>query len=149
MIIQELGFPCSVTLSQENCRMEACPLAQTGSLLTSGTSLWCPQLPSRSPFSLLALSPSTLSRLSLVVTPCLSSAASHNPVTSLDCPDLHFRSSGFSPPLCYQASQALSPQYYPQICHPLLPPRLGSLPTRLSFMASPKHSRPEQEDFPG
>ena len=47
-------------------------------------------------------------------------------------------SSGFSPPLCYQASQALSPQYYTQICHPLLPPRLGSLPTRLSFMASSK-----------
>jgi len=43
-------------------------LAQTGSLLTSGTSLWCPVLPSRSPSGLLALSPSTLSRLSLVVT---------------------------------------------------------------------------------
>jgi len=96
------------------------------------------QLLSRSPFGLLALLPfhsiSTLPGRH----PYLSSAASHNPVTSLDCPRLMTGSSGFSPPLCYQASQALSPQYYPQICHPLPPPRLGSLPTRLSFMASPK-----------
>ena len=35
------------------------------------------------------------------------------------------RSSGFSPPHCYQASQALSPQYYPWICHPLPPSRSG------------------------
>src|SRR4030042_7001759 len=70
--------------------------------------------------------------------PYLSSASSHSPVTMLNCPCLLPGSSGFSPPHCYQASQALSPQYYTQICHPLSPPRIGSLPTRLSFMASPK-----------
>jgi len=32
-------------------------------------------------------------------------------------------SSGFSPPLCYQASSALSHQYSPWICHPLTPYR--------------------------
>ena len=34
-------------------------------------------------------------------------------------------SSGLSPPLCYQASSALSPQYSPWICHPLHPLRFG------------------------
>jgi len=123
---------------QKDCRVEYRRLAGTGSLLTSGTSLWCPVRVSRSLSGLLALlffhSVSALSGRQ----PYLSSAASHNPVRSLDRPDFHFRSSGFSPPHCYQASQALSLQYYPQICHPLSLPRLGSLPTRLSFMASPK-----------
>ena len=44
-------------------------------------------------------------------------------------------SSGFSPPLCYQASPALSPQYYTQICRPLPLSRLGFLPSRVRFMA--------------
>ena len=123
---------------QKDCRVEYRRLAGTGSLLTSGSSLWCLVLPSRSPSGLLVLLPFHSVSALPGRQPYLSSAASHNPVTSLDRPDFHFRSSGFSPPLCYQASQALSPQYYPQICHPLLPPRLGSLPTRLSFMASPK-----------
>jgi hypothetical protein len=35
------------------------------------------------------------------------------------------RSSGFYPPLCYQASSALSHQYYSWICHPLHPRRFG------------------------
>ena len=35
------------------------------------------------------------------------------------------RSSGFYPPHGYPASQALSPQYYPWICHPLPPSRSG------------------------
>jgi hypothetical protein len=35
------------------------------------------------------------------------------------------RSSGFSPPHGYPASQALSPQYYSWICHPLPPSRSG------------------------
>lgn len=34
-------------------------------------------------------------------------------------------SSGFCPPHCYQASSALSHQYYPWICHPLHPHRFG------------------------
>ena len=34
-------------------------------------------------------------------------------------------SSGFYPPLCRQASSALSHQYYPWSCHPLHPPRFG------------------------
>jgi hypothetical protein len=34
-------------------------------------------------------------------------------------------SSGFCPPHCCQASQALSLQYYPWICHPLPPGRFG------------------------
>jgi hypothetical protein len=38
---------------------------------------------------------------------------------------LSSRSSGFYPPLCHQASQALSHQYYPWICHPLTPHRFG------------------------
>jgi len=42
--------------------------------------------------------------------------------SALPCPP---RSSGFCPPLCYQASSALTPQYYPWICHPLLPCRFG------------------------
>ncbi len=64
--------------------------------------------------------------------PYLSSASSHSPVTLLDCPRLLAGSSGFSPPLCYQASQALSPQYYTQICHPLLP-----FPLRVSPFSGP------------
>ena len=35
------------------------------------------------------------------------------------------RSSGFSPPRGYPASQALSPQYYPWLCQPLPPSRSG------------------------
>ena len=50
-------------------------------------------------------------------------------------------SSGFSPPHCYQASQALSPQYYTQICHPLSLSQSGSLPSRVRFMAPPGNSR--------
>jgi hypothetical protein len=70
--------------------------------------------------------------------PYLSSASSHNPVTFLDCPSLIAGSSGFSPPLCYQASQALSPQYYTQICHPLSLSQLGFLPSRVGFMTPPE-----------
>ncbi len=55
-----------------------------------------------------------------------------------ELPPLSAESSGFSPPHCYQASLALSPQYYTQICRPLSLPRLGSLPTRLSFMPPPE-----------
>jgi hypothetical protein len=62
----------------------------------------------------------------------LSSAISPTPRTHLAWPglgglsSLHpSRSSGFSPPRCYQASSALSPQYFPRICHPLPPLRLG------------------------
>ena len=121
--------------------MEDCPLARTGSLLTSGTSLWCPVLPSRSPSGLLALSPSTLSRLSLVVTPYLSSASSHSRVTLLNCPRPLAGSSGFSPPHCRQASQALSPQYYTQICRPLPLSQLGFLPSRVRFMAPSGNNR--------
>ena len=128
--------------------MKDCPLARTGSLLTSGTSLWCPVLPSRSPFGLLALSPSTLSRLSLVVTSYLSSASSHSPVTLLNCPCLLAGSSGFSPRLCSQASQALSPQYYTQICHPLPLSQLGFLPSRVRFMAPPGNIRAKTGGFP-
>jgi hypothetical protein len=43
------------------------------------------------------------------------------------------RSSGFSPPRCYQASQALSPQYYPWICHPLPRSRSGFAVTESVF----------------
>ena len=50
-------------------------------------------------------------------------------------------SSGFSPPLCYQASLALSPQYYTQICHPLPLSLLGSLPSRVRFMAPAGNDR--------
>ena len=68
----------------------------------------------------------------------LSSASSHNPVTLLGCPRLMPGSSGFSPPPCYQASQALSPQYYTQICHPLPLSQSGSLPSRVRFMTPPE-----------
>jgi len=116
-------------------------LARTGSLLTSGTSLWCPVLPSRSPSGLLALSPSTLSRLSLVVTPTsrlrLPTAQRRYWVAPLPLAG----SSGFSPPCCYQPSSALSPQYYTQICHPLPLSRLGSLPTRVRFMVPSRNSQ--------
>jgi hypothetical protein len=37
------------------------------------------------------------------------------------------RSSGFYPPRCYQASSALSPQYFLRICHPLHPAPLRDL----------------------
>ena len=37
------------------------------------------------------------------------------------------RSSGFYPPRCYQASPALSPQYFLRICHPLHPAPLRDL----------------------
>lgn len=56
----------------------------------------------------------------------LSSTASHAPAALPMRPGLIPRSSGFYPPLCYQASQALSHQYPPWICHPLTPPRFGS-----------------------
>jgi len=42
-------------------------------------------------------------------------------------------SSGFSPPLCYQVSSALSPKYYLWICHPLSLPASGS-PLRVGFI---------------
>ena len=79
----------------------------------------------------------------------LSSASSLSPMTLPDCPSLYWpRSSGFSPPLCYQVSQALSLQYYTQICHPLSLPRLGSLPTRLSFMPPPETIGDRTGGFP-
>jgi len=43
-------------------------------------------------------------------------------------------SSGFCPPLCYQASSALSHKYYLWICHPLSLTASGS-PPRFGFMA--------------
>ena len=81
----------------------------------------------------------------------LSSATSHNPMTTIGLPRLRLRSgircvltvasggfsvenrpsfprswsSGFYPQLCYQASLALSLQYSSRICHPLYPPRFG------------------------
>ncbi len=116
-------------------------MARTGSLLTSGTSLWCPVSPSRSPFGLLVLSPSTLSRLSLAVTPTSRLRLPTTQVTPLGCPLLTSGSSGFSPPLCYQASQALSPQYCTQICRPLSLSQSGSLPSRVGFMAPPGNTR--------
>ena len=73
--------------------------------------------------------------------PYLSSASSHIPMTFLGCPLLPSGSSGFSPPLCYQASQALSPQYYTQICRPLPLSQLGFLPSQVSFMAPPGNDR--------
>jgi hypothetical protein len=73
--------------------------------------------------------------------PYLSSASSHSPVTLLDCPHLLLGSSGFSPPHCYQASQALSLQSYTQICHPLPLSQSGSLPSRVRFMALPRNSQ--------
>jgi hypothetical protein len=58
------------------------------------------------------------------------------------------RSSGFSPPHCYQASQALSPQYYTQICHPLSLSQSGSLPSRAGFMAPPETLGARTGGFP-
>ncbi len=123
---------------QRDCRVEGHRLAVTGSLLTSGTSLWCLVLPSRSPSGLLVLLPFHSMSALPGRQPYLSSAASHNPVTSLSCPHPMTGSSGFSPPHCYQASQALSPQYYPQICHPLPLSQSGSLPSRVRFMTPPR-----------
>jgi hypothetical protein len=74
---------------------------------------------------------------SVAAPPCchhrLSSTTSHAPATRLEHPGFISWSSGFCPPLCYQASQALSHQYYPWICHPLTPTRFGfSLSDRFS-----------------
>jgi|SRR5664280_1464878 len=104
-----------------------------------------------------------LSRLLIAITDHLSSTASHestdvvassgadllkHPVSCLFTiasggfsafpfllPLIFSRSSGFYPPRCYQASSALSPQYYPWICHPLHPPPLRVPLFGLSFMA--------------
>ncbi len=73
--------------------------------------------------------------------PYLSSASSHSPGTMLNCPLLLSGSSGFSPPHCYQASQALSPQYYAQICHPLPLSQSGFLPSCVRFMAPSGNNR--------
>jgi len=54
-----------------------------------------------------------------------------------------FRSSGFSPPHCYQASQAPNHQYYPWICHPLSPPRSGATS---SVQFSSAFGRPWRQD---
>ena len=129
--------------------MEVCPLAQTGSLLTSGTSLWCPVLPSRSPSGLLALSPSTLSRLSLVVTlPFVCVFPQSGDATEL------------SPPLGWIVrvfSSALLPGFSgpeSSVLHADLPPSVP-FPIRVSPLSGPfydssrKQSEPEQENFPG
>jgi len=50
-------------------------------------------------------------------------------------------SSGFSPLPCYQASQALSPQYYTQICRPLSLSQLRFLPSRVRFIAPSGNDR--------
>ena len=76
--------------------------------------------------------------------PYLSSASSHSPVTLLNCPHSWRGRQGFllsRPWRDYQASQALSPQYYPQICHPLPLSQSGSLPSRVCFMAPPENYR--------
>lgn len=54
---------------------------------------------------------------------------------SRSLPMLPFSGSArFSPPRCYQASQASLLQYYTRICHPLLPPRFGSRLIRFGFL---------------
>jgi len=80
--------------------------------------------------------------------PYLSSASSHSPMTLLNCPRLLAGSSGFSPPHCFQASQALSLQYYTQICHPLPLSQSGSLPSRVRFMTSPRNFGVRTGGFP-
>jgi len=82
--------------------------------------------------------------------PYLSSASSHSPSDATELPPPLAGSSGFSPPLCYQASQALSPQYCTQICRPLPLSQLGFLPSWVSFMApSGNHRSQDRRASPG
>ena len=115
-------------------------MAWTGSLLTSGTSLWCLNSPRAPHLVCWPFSLSTLSRLPLVATPTsrlrLPTTRRHPRIARPFTADRQ----GFllsRPWRDFQASQALSPQYYTQICHPLPLSRLGSLPTRIRFMAPP------------
>jgi hypothetical protein len=139
MVTQELGFPypCSLAVSPWRLPGGEAPLGSNRIAPDLWGFPWVSHLPSQSPSGLLALLPFHSISALPGHPPSLSSASSHNPLTSLDCPALYCRSSGFYPPLCYQASQALSPQYYTQICHPLSIPQLGSLPSRVRFMTPP------------
>ena len=125
-------------------------MARTGSLLTSGTSLWCPVLPLALPFWFTGPFPfhavSTLPGRH----PYLSSASSHSPVTPLDCP-----------PILGGVVRVFSSTLLPGFLGPessVLHADLSSsapFPFRVSPYSGPfdgsfrKHSEPEQEDFPG
>jgi hypothetical protein len=124
-------------------------MARAGSLLTSGSPLWCPSLPSRSPRGLLALSPPTLSRLSLVVTPlplvCVFPHPSDAPGLPSTCEVVRVFPSTLLPGFLGPESSVL---------HADLPSSVPS-PIRVSPFLGPfdgsfwKLSEPEQEDFPG
>jgi len=125
-------------------------MARTGPLLTSGTSLWCPMRVSRSPSGLLAPSPSTLSRLSLVATPTsrlrLPTTQQHYWVAPTSNGKVFrvFSSTllpGFSGPESSVLHADLSSSVpFPIRVSPLSGPFYG--PSR-------KHSEPGQKDFPG
>jgi hypothetical protein len=116
-------------------------LARTGPLMTSGTSLWCHSCPHDPRLVCWPLPLSTLSRLSLVATPAFRLRLPPIRCRSRIAPARLPGSSGFSPPRCYQASLALSPQYSTQICHPLPLTRSGSLPPRARFLTPPGNLR--------
>jgi len=136
-----LHFPCSVTVS---------PGRLPGGGLPLGSDRIAPDLRDFPSVSCIALalpiwftSPFPFHSVSSLPErhPYLSSASSHSPVTLPNCSPPLAGSSGFSPPHCYQASQALSPQYYTQICRPLPLSQLGFLPSRVRFMAPSRNNR--------
>ena len=99
MVTQELGFPypCSLALSPWRLPGGEAPLGSNRIAPDFWSFPWVSHLPSQSLSGLLALLPFHSISALPGHPPSLSSASSHNPLISPDCPALHCRFSGISP----------------------------------------------------